>query len=177
MEKLTMSDTVELKFTKPPLTEALLGVNFNLNPGFSGFLLGSFWSTLSDTFPNPALRVQADSGPRFRLVSANADRSLQILDTGIYLSWLKVPGGEMYPGFQSFFGEFRALYDTFLKYADASGLPRPIVTGASLGYTNSIEDTANLAEQFLPTVFPDFVWRRGHRQVPLPRMAELGLTC
>lgn len=168
----------DLALERPPLAEALLGINFALNPGFSGFLLGAFWAEVAQQFSTPVPRIAGDSDSKIRLTNSNGDRSLQILETGIFVSWLHSDAGSSYPGFRTFLAEFQSLYGAFLDFLDRSGLPRPGVSAISMGYTNKIAQPDDFpeGELLLPALFPDFTWRRDSRSISAPLYVDMGMS-
>ena len=133
-----MGDETSLRLTKAPLTEALIGIQLPLNPGFSGFLLGSFWSKISHFFTKPSLRGLQGGSPGIKLVSTKNDFALQVLDTGFYFSWFHSPNGEDYPRFESFLKLFVGFFLQYTEFLREHKFPIPPITGLNMGYTNLI---------------------------------------
>lgn len=171
-----MTEVTSIKLTSPPLVEALLGIQCPLNPGFSGFLLGSFWSEVSDVFTKPGLREGQAGNPRIKLVSADHNFVLQILDSGFFLSWVPSEGGEPYPGFPMLLSRFQDIYLRYIDFLKGNELPVPPVKGLSMGYTNLIAKPPNHEGLLVSSVFPDFSWRPIARDLSPPAFVNLGTT-
>ena len=171
-----MTDTTSLKLSKPPLVEALIGIEFSTNPGFSGFLLGGFWAKVSDVFTKPGLRDNQAGSPRIKLVSADHNLTLQILDSGFFLSWVVAEGDKAYPGFASLLGQFQELYSKYIVFLSEAGFPVPPITALSMGYTNLISKPPEHEGLLVSSVFPDFQWRASERGLPAPAFVNLGAS-
>jgi uncharacterized protein (TIGR04255 family) len=159
------------RFSKPPLREAILGVQYPMTEGVGGFVLGGFWPRVADRFSKLHWRLPEVPGPPCKLVSSNEDYVLQILDSGFYLSWVKSENGSDYPEFSSLLEVFQGFFVQFQTFLHEIALPGPSVTALTMGFTNIVEKPADAEAAWLTAAFPDFCWRPGHRSSP-PRFVS-----
>lgn len=167
-----MSDGQTIDMSNPPLVEALLGLNFHLSHGFTGFLLGSFWPVVRDIFPTPQLRTTATRAPSVRLLSTQGDLSLQLLENGIFVSWLRSPEGAEYPEFPTLFERFQEIYQRFVRFLDEHRVPHPTIAGLNMGYTNLIREPEGPGLDFVSQVFPDLAWRQRETRLSPPNSVD-----
>ncbi len=110
-------------YETPPVVETILGVQFELLPGFRNAHLGGFWKTLdTEEWPNvwdapllppqfeqfaesfkwvPGIQFQFTQNPTSRLQIKNrdGDRMIQLQNGRLHFNWLGQPGRE-YPRYE-----------------------------------------------------------------------------
>lgn len=132
-------------FTKPPLDEVVLGVQFSSVPRYASVYANDIWALFKDEFPtiqeqpflepkfetfggvNPHPSVQFQIGPppignRLWFISSNENNLLQFQADRFIANWRKRPRPQKYPRFEKIaeaFGEnLNALSEHFQKEFD-----------------------------------------------------------
>lgn len=123
-----MADTTEPDqlpdYDNPPVSEAVLGVQFDRLPGFTNAHLGAFWKSLDpgewpvvqDVPPLPPqferfekaarwakgvqLQLTQDPACRLQIKNADADRMIQLQNSRLHFNWLGDSGGG-YPRYEN----------------------------------------------------------------------------
>lgn len=143
--------TVRIAFVKPPVIEAVLGVEFPAIP-WSIEHFGLFWSTVRDRFPKfepqaPIIPVSAVPGVQFQLgplpvrgwyIDQSESRVIQVQLDRFNYNWRERPGQGRYPLYATLRPEFESEWSHFLKFLRESGFQPPAPTQASVTYVNHI---------------------------------------
>jgi uncharacterized protein (TIGR04255 family) len=151
------------EYTEPPLTEVVLGVQFNNLDRFLTPYLGLLWEEFRSSYPNIEEHVPIPSafetfGPNpqflpvfgFQIASAaempriffiNTDRTqlLQVQRDRFLHNWRKVKtGGGEYPRFERMLSTFVDGIGTFEKFLERQGLGQMTPNQVELTYINQI---------------------------------------
>lgn len=113
------------KYQRPPIIELVLGVQFDVLPGFTSGHAGWFWkeivgsewkssdampiADLTETFGSPipnkmTMQFQQAVAPRLMIENASGDRLIQVQSSRFHYNWRKRDGE--YPHYESVFAEF-----------------------------------------------------------------------
>jgi len=137
-------------FRNAPVVERVLGVQFDSVSGFHNGLLGAFWKSLGDdwpqvtdagpiepefeqfgesalwAYPGVSFRVSQSPGCRLQIQNAAGDRMIQVQNCRFHLNW-KGTSGEGYPRFPAIQDEFLAYLKRFRDFlaSDAKAGLRP----------------------------------------------------
>lgn len=152
------------QFTRPPVVETVLGVQFDTLPNFTTAHAGIFWSEclgedwptvreasrlglIDEAYGGVAFRrhvmgLATDAEPnRLQILNTAQDRMLQLQDSRLVLNWRKT--GSEYPHYAPLrdeFGRYLALFQAFLrKY----GYPELKLSRWEITYVNHL-DRGNL---------------------------------
>ena len=147
-------------FKAPPLTEVVLGAQFDLIPGFQTPHLGLIWQQFRGGFPhleeqpplmpvfetfgsNPQfaasfqLSMQPDT-PRLLFINESRSELLQVQKDRFLHNWRKMGTGDDYPRFERMLQTFETGYSTYLKTITGAGLPPPVPNQCEVTYINQI---------------------------------------
>lgn len=149
-------------FAKPPVTEVVLGGQFNPLAGFTNGHLGAFWRSLEGNWPKtddaPALppeferfgkeqqmvqlglvRLSLTNTPasRLRIWNADEDRMVQIQNGRLHFNWLGGHGRE-YVRYPTIKREFAAVFDQFRAFVAREGLRDLRLNQWEITYVNQI---------------------------------------
>jgi uncharacterized protein (TIGR04255 family) len=157
----------KVSFEKPPLAEALLGVQFpplvNFTAGHCGWFwkeyLGKEWPKVSDAPPLPPQtelfgEARWSAGPqplillqnmlvpgafqgRFQIHNVSGDRVVQVQNTRFIYNWQKQ--ASPYPGHKDFLQEFAAKYAQFSNFVGDAGLGLATPNQWEVAYINHIQ--------------------------------------
>jgi uncharacterized protein (TIGR04255 family) len=147
-------------FKSPPLTEVVLGAQFDVIPGFLTPHLGLIWQHFRGKFPHieeqpPLLPVfeTFGSNPQFaasfqlnirpdppRLIFINESRTelLQVQKDRFLHNWRKFGAGDDYPRFERMLQTFESGFTTYVDAIVDAGLPRPVPNQCEVTYINQI---------------------------------------
>lgn len=149
-------------FLRPPLTEVVLGVQFEPLAGFGSFHAGLFWQRIRESFPQveerpplpprierfggrPSrdLKVQwevfeAPPPSRYWFLNDSGDQLIQLQQDRFLHNWRKRGPEDSYPRYESLRASFAAELDLFRSFLDAEGLPQPEPNQCEVTYVNHI---------------------------------------
>jgi uncharacterized protein (TIGR04255 family) len=149
------------KFSKPPLVEAVIGVQFAPLAKYSSAFAGWFWKSvldsswtqtcdaprLEDVFEKfdepmwapPQIRFKSGwEGGRTQIINAANDRMIQIQSSKFFLNWRKQPD-KQYPSYDTLLPEFLDLFNRFRRFSNDSGLGEIDPNGWELTYVNVLQ--------------------------------------
>jgi uncharacterized protein (TIGR04255 family) len=178
-------------FTAPPVTEVILGVQFNSIPGFLTPHLGLVWERFKSSFPkieehppiaptfetfgphpqfapSVAFQLVPVEPPRVFFINESNTELLQVQRDRFLHNWRKVGTGDKYPRFERMIGTFERGLATFVEVITAEGLGDFLPNQCEVTYVNQIpvtEGTDALADA-IERVFPN--------QLANARLDELG---
>jgi uncharacterized protein (TIGR04255 family) len=153
------------KFSKPPLVEAVIGVQFAPLAKYSSAFGGWFWKSaleatwtqisevpkIEDFFEKfdevsawvmPQFRLKAVSAwesERTQIINATNDRMIQIQSSKFFLNWRKQQPEQQYPSYDTLLPEFFELFRKFQNFSRESGLGDISPNGWELTYVNHIK--------------------------------------
>ncbi|ULA59829.1 MAG: hypothetical protein LZF60_160159 [Nitrospira sp.] len=149
-------------YSKPPVIETVISVQFLPVKGLSNLLFGLYWRKIRSEFPHSELRpplgqVTEEFGSRSRRlvnfgieVTQEPDLRCWFLDSGrnqiiqvqrdrfIY-NWQKVSGNEIYPRYETIREKFLAEWGRFIEFLGEEKLSVPVVNQCEVTYVNHIE--------------------------------------
>jgi uncharacterized protein (TIGR04255 family) len=145
----------------PPITEVVLGVQFQPIPTLSTAHLGWFWSTLREEYPHPEdIRpvepavyqdtLQYGVNPdfelgfmpvscRIRARSEDRNRIIQIQNGWFLVNWAKRKDS-VYPGFKSVQADFVANFNRFSQFIETAVGVVPVPNLWELTYIDHVEE-------------------------------------
>lgn len=159
----TVSQEKLPKFSKPPVVETVLGVQFNRIEGLTDAHLGAFWHELGADWPNVrhaprldeqfelfgeeqlswrpgSLQLRLTQNPASRLFIKNPteDALIQIQDNRFHYNWTGGHGGHDYPNYEKVKPEFDEAYQKFINFLDAQALEEIRPNQWEVTYVNHI---------------------------------------
>ncbi|MBD2492432.1 TIGR04255 family protein [Aulosira sp. FACHB-615] len=113
------------KFSKSPLTEVVLGVEFN-DPGFSSVHFGLYWQSIQDRFPSPPLDRPPIGDiellpmmPKLRRVwfeSLDRKQLIQLQSNRFHYNWRRQGEADEYPHFKEIYPRFESEWQHFQEW-------------------------------------------------------------
>lgn len=170
-------------FERPPLTEMVMGVQFEPLLQFRAAHVGFFWSRIRTAYPHPEdqmavgpAKEEAEFKPagsttaqfvlaappllRWLFVTEDKTELIQLQRDRFWRNWRQVKGNESYPRFDRLARDFKQAWGEFLAFASEQSLGPVNVNQCELVYINHIERGAGWTELGeLEDVFP-FLCRR-----------------
>jgi uncharacterized protein (TIGR04255 family) len=148
------------EFKSPPLTEVVLGAQFDFIPGFLTPHLGLIWQQFRGSFPhveehvplqpvfetfgpNPQftagfrVSMQPDP-PRLMFINESRTELLQVQKDRFLHNWRKIGEGDNYPRFERMLETFQGGLNTYVDAIVAAGLPAPVPNQCEVTYINQI---------------------------------------
>src|SRR5258708_3440935 len=131
-----MPTSTSPEYEQPPVSESILGVQFELLPNFKNGHLGAFWRQLGPEWPNVAdapsleqeferfddsarwqklrLQLQLTQEPSFRIQIKNkdADKMIQVQNGRLHFNWL----GGKYPRYNAVLEGFSSALEKFKNF-------------------------------------------------------------
>lgn len=143
-------------FSDPPITEVVLGLQFERLESLTAAHHGLFWNSLRAQYPHvrddvplPVLvEGQKDEDgeqgmtrfhARTLMEDAARSRLLQIQDDRFHHNWKKTKG-EAYPKYDEIRGSFLNMWQAFEAFCSAEGIGTPTPTQYEMTYQNQIEE-------------------------------------
>jgi uncharacterized protein (TIGR04255 family) len=144
------------EFRNPPVTEAVLGLQFAPIPGFSPIYSGLFWQLIRSEFPKSELKDPIISSPaqlqdlssiltRSWFISESGEYLLQIQSDRFLLNWRKVEDNR-YPHYHTLRPRLANLWKIFVGFLEREDLVRPTVNRCEVTYVDHIEMGSKLDE-------------------------------
>lgn len=150
------------EYERPPVVEALLGVEFAPLPALQAPHFGVYWSQIRSDYPKfetqPALtsavenfdkpvgrrRVLeinlAEIGERYWLKSQDETRLLQLQNNRLLWNWRNNETGKPYPRYElTLRPQFEIEWDRFTKFLTVEGIGHPALIQCEVTYVNHIE--------------------------------------
>jgi uncharacterized protein (TIGR04255 family) len=146
-------------FRSPPLTEVILGVQFDVVPGFLTPHLGLIWERFRGDFPHveehPPLQPVFETfgpnpqmvalqftmqpiAPRLFFINDSRTELLQVQKDRFLHNWRKVGEGDSYPRFERMLQNFEVGLATYVAAIVGAGLPVPVPNQCEATYINQI---------------------------------------
>jgi uncharacterized protein (TIGR04255 family) len=169
-----MSKKPELpEYTKPPVIEVVLGVQFK-DLGLLSVDIGQFWQTIKERYPNvedhPPIDDIFDRTPesakpeviafempplrRAFFIDESGNFILQFQSSRLLTNWRRLKNGVDYPRFEVVESRFIEGWERLNEFLSKEGRPRPIANQYELTYINHIVDEGTTTS---PTMIQDFV--------------------
>lgn len=150
------------EFGAPPLTEAVLGAQFDVIPGFLTPHVGLVWQHFRKSFPVleeqaplpplfetfgpnpqfvPGIGLQLMTGaetPRVFFINDARTELLQIQRDRFLHNWRKIGDADAYPRFERMLETFRSGFGTFTKAISSEGLGPIIPNQCEVSYINQM---------------------------------------
>ncbi|MEH2468977.1 uncharacterized protein (TIGR04255 family) [Nitrobacteraceae bacterium AZCC 2161] len=150
------------EFKNPPLTEVVLGAQFDVIPGFQTPHLGLIWQHFRKSFPNieehpplspvfetfgsnpqftPGIGFQLLTGaeaPRVFFVNESRSELLQVQKDRFLHNWRKIGEGDNYPRFERMLETFEAGLASFITAISTEGLGPLIPNQCEVTYINQM---------------------------------------
>ena len=157
-------------FRRPPLTEVVLGVQFEPLPGFTSIYAGRFWERIRESFPRVEersplrsrierfggrqprdLKLQwevLESPPiaRYWFLNSKGDQLIQVQHDRFLHNWRKRGSEDSYPRYESIRESFESELELFKSFLSEEGLSQPEPNQCEVTYVNHI--------------VPNDVWKR-----------------
>jgi uncharacterized protein (TIGR04255 family) len=146
-------------FQSPPLTEVILGVQFDVIPGFLTPHFGLIWERFRAVFPHveehPSLQPVFETfgpnpqmlalqftmqpiAPRLFFINDSRTELLQVQKDRFLHNWRKVGEGDSYPRFERMLQNFEGGLTTYFDAIVSAGLPTPVPNQCEVTYINQI---------------------------------------
>jgi uncharacterized protein (TIGR04255 family) len=146
-------------FRSPPLTEVVLGVQFDVIPGFLTPHLGLIWERFRGAFPHveehPPLQPVFETfgpnpqmialqftmqpiAPRLFLINDSRTELLQVQKDRFLHNWRKVGDEDTYPRFERMLENFEGGLATYVNAIVSAGLSAPVPNQCEVTYINQI---------------------------------------
>jgi uncharacterized protein (TIGR04255 family) len=150
------------EFKNPPLTEVVLGAQFDVVPGFLTPHLGLVWQHFRKSFPHieehpplppvfetfgsnpqfmPGIGLQLLTGaeaPRVFFINDSRTELLQVQKDRFVHNWRKVGDGDAYPRFEHMLDTFQAGLNSFTTAISSEGLGPLIPNQCEVTYINQM---------------------------------------
>ena len=157
-------------FRRPPLTEVVLGVQFEPLSGFTSIHAGRFWERIRESFPRVEersplrsrierfggrqprdLKLQwevLESPPiaRYWFLNSKGDQLIQLQHDRFLHNWRKRGPEDSYPRYESIRQSFESELELFKSFLSEEGLSQPEPNQCEVTYVNHI--------------VPNDVWKR-----------------
>ncbi len=176
------------KFDKPPVTETVLGVQFEQIPQFKNRHLWLFWQHLggetgdwpdveedapldlrpesfADPFATiPTIRFAFGRGPsELRLKMKSADKMIQLQNGRLHYNWFPREEGAPYPSYNVLYPEFKGVLLEFERFVSDTLDERLRLDHWEITYVNHIpEGTVWNASNDWPTLLPPLLGMPGN---------------
>ena len=167
------------EYSKPPVIETVLGIEFAPIEGFGLLEIGALRDEWRRQYPrhqimpplpsmvagsqgggiedSVAIVATLSSSPQFRvwMVSKDGSRLIQVQDTRLLYNWRSVPGAPGYPRYSALRNDFEALWEDFVEFLEDRKLTAPTILACEVSYVNHLE-TGREFETFedLRRIFP-----------------------
>lgn len=157
-------------FRRPPLTEVVLGVQFEPVAGFRSVHAGLFWDRIRESFPHVEERsplppvierfggrpsrdlkvqwqvLETPPAPRYWFLNQKGDQLIQLQSDRFLHNWRKRGPNDSYPRYESIRESFKGELELFQAFLADEGLAQPEPNQCEVTYVNHI--------------LPDDVWER-----------------
>jgi uncharacterized protein (TIGR04255 family) len=185
-------------YAKPPVTEVVIGVQFNTIESFTAAHLGLYWQRLRDSYPNvniqpplspvlelfgdqkPAIKAKLSSippVPRCWFLDDSQNRLVQIQPDRFLHNWKKVTGREEYPRYKTIRENFKKLWNDFSKFVESEKLGQVKTNQWELTYVNYIHQNDGwLTMNDLPNLFPCWLGKSSDGYLPVPENITFNVT-
>lgn len=144
-----------VSFSKPPVIEVVLGVEFPRIAAWRIVHYGLLWQAVRERFPkfevmsalapSPPMglsftfQTASDPAVRMWLVSEDGSRVLQVQPDRIIYNWRKLSNESAYPSYDKLKPEFIDAWNIFQEFLSSNGLPGiPAVLQCEVTYVNAI---------------------------------------
>ncbi len=150
------------EFKSPPVTETVLGVQFNPLKIFSTLHCGLFWQKVRGDYPKYGVKPSLEQAfekfpPRFAeetklglevlaepplrcwLIDETSTHLIQIQRDRFIANWRQVTGEEAYIRYDMFKPRFAKEWKRFSQFLESEGFPRPDINQCEVTYVNHIE--------------------------------------
>ncbi len=185
------------EFEKPPIIEALLGVEFAPLKGWAIPHHGLFWQRIRSDYPKQTVHapiattseLKKGPGPVLELVQGPPSvrcwyidepetRLLQVQDTHFLHNWRKVSGIEPYPRyFDSIRPVFEAEWKRFLGFLEDERIEGPDVLRCEITYINHFEKGQEWSDHSdLGQILSDWRLKVDHDFLPPHQLGRLQLA-
>ncbi len=149
-------------FERPPLTEVVLGVQFEPLPGFGSIHAGLFWERICERFPqvrerpplpaviersggrsSRALKVQwqvvdEPLPTRYWFLNDKGDQLIQLQPDRFLYNWRKRNGQDADPRYESIRSSFESELGRFRSFLAEEQIPQPVPNQCEVTYVNHI---------------------------------------
>lgn len=156
------------EFSRPPVVETVLGVQFGPLDAFTVSHFGLYWTRIRDEYPKvevqpplrpvterfgadaqigePGLEVSLVTGPEIRcwFIDPSDTRLVQIQRDRFILNWRKVKRDEAYPRYRTLRPKFEEEWKRFCRFLSDEGSRSPEVDQCEITYVNTIEISEGL---------------------------------
>jgi uncharacterized protein (TIGR04255 family) len=182
------------EFERPPVTEMVMGVQFQPIAGLQAAHLGLYWSRIRSDYPHTldqaplvpaveeaeikpaaptisAIALSVPPLPRCWFMSENKTEVIQVQRDRFWRNWRQVEGNDRYPRYARLAPAFKRDWEGFLGFLREQGLGPGTVNQCELSYINNIEKGAGWSELGeLDKVFPLLCPREPGGFLPSPEM-------
>lgn len=187
-------------FDEPPVTETVLGVQFNPLKNFSILHYGLYWDKIRADYPRselqpplthvveqfeakaklePQLLVEFGAAPEMRcwFIDRSETRLIQVQKDRFVHNWRKVKGDEVYPRYASLKPKFKVEWQRFCQFLDEQKLGTSDVNQCEVTYVNDIEISKGLKSYGeVNKVIASWSGESSGEFLPLPETVRLNTT-
>ncbi len=187
-----MKDTP--KYSKPPVLETVIGVQFPEIPGFQSVHFGLYWETIREGFASfqeqpripPAveqfprnpfgspglLLTSGHAANRMWYTSAGKNRLLQVQPDRFLYNWRAQPTSQ-YTTYEENNGVFLKEFEGFCRFCLVQGLEQPVPNLCEVTYVNHIDpEEGESASELFGRVFTGLRWELSEGLLPTPEAAS-----
>jgi uncharacterized protein (TIGR04255 family) len=188
-------------YTKPPVNEVVIGVQFDTLEKFTAVYPGLYWQRIKDRYPQSSVHspiatlietfenlpdphvqqhLQLSSTPplpRCWFLDSAGNQLVQLQPERFLHNWRKVTGEEVYPRYNNILPEFEKLWKDFLDFAASENLGEVKPNQWEVTYVNHIYQGEgwNTLED-ANKLFPAWSSESSQDYLPQPERINLDLT-
>jgi len=187
------------EYDEPPVTEVVIGVQFNALAAFTAVHPGLYWQRVRDKYPKcsvqpplgqtleffggekpPTIKPQLSQippVPRCWFLDDSESRLVQIQPERFLHNWKKVTGEEDYPRYKNICKDFASLWRDFLEFVKTEGLGQVEPNQWEVTYVNYIFQNSGWASMNdLPNLFPSWSGKSSEGYLPVPENITFNLA-
>jgi len=187
------------EYDEPPVTEVVIGVQFNALAAFTAVHPGLYWQRVRDKYPKcsvqpplgptleffggekpPMIKPQLSQippVPRCWFLDDSENRLVQIQPERFLHNWKKVTGEEDYPRYKNISEDFERLWRDFLDFVKAEGLGQLEPNQWEVTYVNHIfENSGWISMNDLSNLFPSWSGKSSEGYLPIPENIVFKVT-
>jgi uncharacterized protein (TIGR04255 family) len=186
------------EYARPPVTEVVIGVQFNTIEAFTAVHPGLYWQRVRNSYPkvnvqpplSPVLELFGDEKPKVEaklssipplprcwFLDDSQNRLVQIQPDRFLHNWKKVTGQEEYPRYETIREDFKKLWNDFSKFLEDEQLGQVKTNQWELTYVNYIHQNDGwISMNDLTNLFPCWSGKSSEGYLPVPENITFNVT-
>lgn len=181
-------------YSKPPVREVAVSVQFGSIPGFGAPHIGLYWNTIRGDFPKyeeqpPIPHILEETSdvpvsqpvqiqltnmpgmPRIWFITSSGNQVVQVQTDRFVFNWRKVNDSDEYPRYPVVKKGFLQRWDQFCSFLEDQKIDRPQIDQLELTYVNGIsQGEAWTTTSDLQDLFTTLKWRTRAGFLPMPEV-------